>query len=265
MDEKSTTADENDQEIESQATDPQNANQGNDLQTSNTGQTQSGDDTKTSDTTDKETETPATLDADLDDWIKSRKAPAPQNDEERQAYQSLRNEQREFTKQRQADSDSKELAKSLEDKRGELDTGNEDEDEDPLEARLKAVEADRDRERTIRIQSEFYTDNKVSDAEHKAILEVINEKVTRASSNEAKLRALDTWGSTDALPDLLDLAKARLAKSTDTSFAEEAAVKAERDRIARESNANSTNRGAKTVTTGDKTPEQERLDRFSTW
>jgi len=266
MDGKSTTADENNQDTDSQATDQQTGNDADNLDTSNQDQNQS-DDANNNDSTDEETDTPATFDDDLDDWMEKRKLPKAENDEQKQAYQDLRNSQREFTREQQAKKDAAALNKDLKDQREELNPSQDDDEEedDELEKTVKELKADRDLERTTRLQSEFYTENKVSDAEHKAILDIIKEKVAKAASKEGKLRALDIWGSTDALPDLLDLAKARASKSTDPSLAEEAARKAERDRIAKESNANSTNRGAKTVTTGDKTPEQQRLERFSDW
>lgn len=265
MDEKSTTANENNQESESQATDQQTASDSNNLDTSNQDQNQSND-ANNDDSADKGNDTPATFDDDLDEWMEKRKLPKAKNDEEKQAYQDLRNSQREFTREQQAKKDANALNKDLQSQREEFTQNNEDdENDDELEKTVKELKADRDQERTTRLQSEFYTENKVSDAEHKAILDIIKEKVARATSNDGKLKALDIWGGTDALPDLLDLAKARLSKSTDPSLAEETAAKAERERIAKESNANSNTRSAKTVTTGDKTPEQERLERFSKW
>lgn len=263
MDEESTTV-VSDQETDSQTTDQQTDTTVDNLDTSTSTDTDTTDDSATTDV-----DTPAaTLDADLDDWIAKRGLKA-ETDEEKQSLQELRNSQREFTREQQAKKEadaSKELNASLKAERDALTTDeDEDDEDDELEKTVKELKADRDLERTTRLQSEFYTTNKVSDAEHKAIVDLIKEKVARHSTPEAKLAALDIWGSPDALPDLLDLAKARLFKSTDTSAAEEAAAKAERERIAKESNANSTTRGAKVTTTSGKTPEQERLDRFSSW
>lgn len=267
MTEQSTTADENNQDTDSQATDQQTANNSDNLDTSNSDQNQADDDNQNNDSNnDGGKETPATFDDDLEEWMDKRKLPKAETDEQKQAYQDLRNSQREFTREQQLKKDAEALNQGIQDERKELKTDDEDDDnDDEYDKRLKAMEADRDAERTIRLQSEFYVQNKVSDAEHKAILDIIKEKVTRAPTNEGKLKALDLWGSHEALPDLLDLAKARVSKSTDPSAAEEAAAKAERERIAKESNANSTKRGAKTVTTSDKTPEQQRLERFQSW
>lgn len=264
MDEESTTpsADNPDNQAPT-GTDQQTDTTVDNLDTSTSTDTDTPDDSAATDV-----DTPATkLDDDLDDWIAKRGLKA-ETDEEKQSLQELRNSQREFTREQQAKKEaqaSKELQDSLQAERDALTPDEDDDDDDEYDKRLKAVEARAEAEKLTRLQSEFYTTNKVSDAEHTAILDLIKEKVARHSTPEAKLQALDYWGSPDALPDLLDLAKARLFKSTDTSAAEQAAAKAERERIAKESNANPSTRSAKTVVQSGKTPEQERFDRFSKW
>lgn len=264
MDETSTTDANNQSTTDSTSTDQQTDSNVDNLDTSNQDQNQSGDDKNNDSNNDGGTDTPATLDDDIDEWISKRGFTA-ETDEQKQSFQKLRNEQREFTRAQQAKKDSDALADDISKIRDENKADDDDDEDDEYEKRFKALEADREAERNTRLQSEFYTENKVSDAEHKVILDLIKEKVARESSKDAKLRAIDLWGHPNALPDLLDLAKARISKSADTSDAEEAARQAERDRIAQESNATSTKRGAKTVTTGDKTPEQQRLERFTNW
>lgn len=211
------------------------------------------------------------LDDDLDDWAAKRNMPPATTDEQKQAYQDLRNSQREYSRAKAAEKEAanpEELAKAAKDIKSEItdDTDDDDDDDsDPLEARVKELEAERNEERTTRLQSEFYQTNKVSDVEHKAILEIIKEKVARPATKEGKFQAFALWTNPNALPDLLELAKARVANSTSTDTLTEAARQEERERIAKESQANSTGRGAKTVSTGDKSPEQARLERFSNW
>lgn len=210
-------------------------------------------------------DTPAPLDTDLDDWAKKRGMPEATTEEQKRAYQDLRNSQREFTRTQQAKKDSDGLNDAVKGAKDDLKPkpGDDPDDERTDEQkRLDALEADRDHERTLRLQSEFYTENKVSSDEHKTILDVLKEKIDKAPNNAAKLKALDYWGSPEALPDLLDIAKARLAKATDTSDVEDKAAQAERARIAKESNAHSPGRSAKNTNPSDKTPEQERTERL---
>lgn len=265
--------------------DNQPANNGDNLnETSKSTDTTSADGDKTS-TGDKSAEATASdddksgegdapaskLDDDLDDWAAKRNMPAATTDEQKQAYQDLRNSQREFSRAKAAEKDAAnpdDLAKATKDIKSEITDNVDDEDEDeddPLEARVKQLEAEKAEERTTRLQSEFYQTNKVNDVEHKAILEIIKEKVARPATKEGKVQAFSLWTNPNALPDLLELAKARVANSASTDTLTEAARQEERERIAKESQANSTGRGAKVTTTGDKSPEQARLERFSNW
>jgi hypothetical protein len=209
------------------------------------------------------TDTPAsTFDEDLDDWIAKRGLKA-ETAEEKQSLQDLRNDQREFTRSQQAKKD----AQALSDEINAQKTNPEEEEEydDPAEERIAKIEARLEAENVTRLQSEFYSTVDPTDDEHKAMLEIFNEKMAAATTPEAKQRALEIWGNPSALPDLHDLARARVMKATDNSAALEAAKREERERIAQESNANSTKRGAKATTSGELTPEQQRLKRFSTW
>lgn len=209
-------------------------------------------------------DTPASkLDDDLDDWIDKRGLPKPTDDAQKQKYQDLRNEQREFTRTQQAKKDADNAAslnKEIEDakKAAKPDSTDDDEDEDDeTEKRLKAIEADRDHERNTRLQSEFYVANKVSDAEHQAMLTIIKEKVAGKATPEEKLKAIDYWGSPEALPDLLDIAKARVNKGS-ADAAAEAAAQEERERIANESHSSGPTRSATKSSSGSQTPEEER-------
>lgn len=207
--------------------------------------------------------TPATFDPDLDQWIEKRGLTKPDTDEQKQAYQDLRNGQREFTREQQAKKDADALGKTVTDVTKDLKKTDPDDDEDdPLAKKVADLEAANTAERNVRLQSEFYTTQQVTPEEHKLILDIFKEKVDTQPTDDAKLKAVDLWGSPTMLPDLLDIARARLAKSTDTSDVEDKAAREERERIARESNAKSPGRNASTTTTSDKTEDEARLERF---
>lgn len=226
------------------------------------------DDKKSTDDTKKTDDTPAStqLDDDLDDWIEKRGLPKPADDAQKQKYQDLRNEQREYTRSQQAKREAADAQNLSSEIKNSKPTVNEEDDErTDEEKRLDKIEADLAEERTTRAQSEFYTDNKVTEEEHKAILDIYKERVNSPASEEGKLRAFDYWSSPDALPDLLALARAKLASNTDTSVIEDEAARKERERIARESNAKSPSGAAKTTQTGgneDINSDEARRKRF---
>ena len=217
-------------------------------------------------TTTESTSTPV-LDQDIDAWAEKRFGSKPTTDEQRIAYQEARNEQREYTKAQQAKRES-ETAKALSDEvnntRPELD--NEDDDIDPLEKKVNDLQSKLDAQETTRLQSEFYLTNKVTEAESKVIVDVFKEKIAEATTVEDKRIAHQYWSNPSRLSGLLEIAKARIASGSDAvSLAAEESARQERERIAKESQANSPGRGAKMPVTGAKTPEQERLERFTNW
>ncbi len=238
--------------------------------TDNLDETSKSTDTKTAADDDKKStddskqsvskDAPASFDDDLDNWIEKRGLTKPETDEQKQAYQDLRNSQREFTREQQA---KKELGETIDDlaKDVKSDSVEDDDEDDPLEKRIKAMEAERDQERNTRLQSEFYIEKKVTEAEHKEILSLIREKVARPATKEGKIKALELWSHPDALPDLLDLAKARVAGTASSTVADEAARET-REQIERESNAKSPSRNASQNAPSDKSEDDERYERF---
>lgn len=237
------------------------------------GDKKSADDSKSADAKDgaddgggKKDDTSAStpkFDDDLDDWIEKTGRPKPENDEQKQVLQDLRNSQREFTRKQQADKDAKSLGDTVKETGKDLKKpgdGNSDED-DPLAKDVKELQARLDREETTRLQSEFYTNEKVTPDEHKLIIDIFKEKVDKQPDDQAKLRAVEVWGHPSALPDLLDLARARMASNSASEIGDKAAQE-ERERIARESQANSPSRSASSTTTSDKTEDEARLGRF---
>ncbi len=249
---------------DSTATDNQTATSGDDLKDASQSTDTSADGDKTSTEGSDKVDTPASkFDSDIDDWAQNRGLPVPTNDSERLAYQSQRDERREFTRDQQAKKDADALSKTVAEAKP-TDAQQQDDDIDPLERRQDALEQQLAEERITRQQSEFYSLKKVTPEEHKVLLDVMKEKFTRPTTEEGKKKAFEIWSSPDALPDLLDLAKARLSQGSTDTVAQEAAQK-ERELIARESQANSPGRGAKSSTSKQKTPEDERLERFSNW
>ena len=218
---------------------------------------------------DTETDTPASkFDDDLDQWIEKRGTPKPTTDEERQALQDIRNEQREFTRAQQAKKEADNLKDVIDDAKPKIDQ-DEDEEEDPLEKKVRLLEEQNQLQETTRLQSEFLTtgnDGKpVTEEQFKVIQDIMKEKFARPTTEAGKLTAFYQWSSPDALPDLLELAKARIGSTVDTEAEKEAARQEERDEIARASQANSASRASKSTVTTDESEDDARLKRFSDW
>lgn len=246
------------------ATDTKTASDSNNLDASKSDdKTVVADDDKKSDTTTKTDDTPASFDDDLDEWITKRKFAKPTNDEERQAYQDLRNQQREYTREQQSKKESDDINKEVEKVKSTLKEDDED-DLDPLEKRQNEMDARFTEERNIRLRSEFYVANKVTSEEHKMILDVMAEKFNRPTTDEGKKKALETWSDPSMLTDLLDIARGRIAKTVDTSDIEAEAARKERERIARESESKSPGRAASQSTTSneDINSDEARRKRF---
>lgn len=245
-------------------TSTQTSDNADNLETSKSTDTAVTDDKSTTETS-TATDTPAsTFDDDLDEWIEKRGAPKPTTDTEKQAFQKIRDEQREFTREQQAKKDADALAQSIKDSKPE-DDSDDDDDEDPVEKRLREIEADREAERTARLQSEFYAEKKITPELGKAMAEIFDEKMKKETNPAKQKQAFDYWSDPSHLDDLHELAQARTAKAVDNSAEKEAAQREERERIAKESNANSTGRGAKATVTTEKSDDQRRLETFSTW
>lgn len=253
-------------------TEEQTANNGDNLNTSDsTDSTTSADDGSTTTTTDENSSnevTPAPkFDTDLDQWAEKTGRPVPTNDSERALLQEVRDGQREFTRQQQA----KEAAKGINDAANETKPQVQDEDyADPLEKKQADLESRLNASETLRLRSEYVSEKGVTLEESNAMGAILKEKVEKAAaiSPEKGKAAFDFWTDPANLEDWHTLAKAKLAAaggSSDTSAIEQAAAQKERERIARESKANGPARNASTASTGAKTEDQKRLERFSNW
>lgn len=222
-------------------------------------------DTKTTTKTDDAPTSPK-LDSDLDDWITKRGLKVPETEAEKQSLQELRNDQREFTKSRQADKATqavKELGDEIH-KSKPADDSTDDDDLDPVEKRVKELEEANKYERETRIQSDFYRENSITaeSPEHKAILDIFREETSKGETVEEKKADIEYWSNPKRLPLLLQLAKARIGGSIDTTAIAEKAAKEERAKIARESESKSPSRSATTIDLSNKTPDQERTERL---
>jgi hypothetical protein len=204
------------------------------------------------------------FDDDLDDWAEKTGRGKPETDRERQAFQDIRNSQREFSK-------SKETKKAGDALKGVTDElkpeDQDDENLDDTEKDIKELKADRAAERTARLQSEFFTANEVTEDTAKVMGDILKEKVERAKTPEAKKREFDYWTDPEHLEDWHSLAKARVgAGNVDTAALQDEAARKERERIEKESNAVGPSRGA-SQRAPEATSEQKRteslLDRWS--
>lgn len=274
MDEDSTTGAANDQ-----TTDATQGATGADSQATTDTQTgENADNLATSDSTEKSGDADAKadnkgddtsaskFDDDLDQWAEKTGRPKPSTDAERQAYQDLRDSQREFTRQRQGKDEASKLDKTIKDAKTDLKS-EDDSIDDPFVKRVSDLEESLAQERAMRQRSEYFADNNVSNEEAATMGEILKEKIDRAGTPEAKLKALEFWTDPANLADWHTLAQARLAKGNGDAVAQAAAEAAqkERERLAKVTASDAPNRSASKIDPAKKTEEQARLERFSNW
>lgn len=221
--------------------------------------------TETSETDDKsgegasETKTaPAlTIDDDLEDWAEKTGRAKPETDKEKALYQEIRNNQREFSKNQEAKKAQDALKTDTEEAKPD---DSEEEFDDPLEERMAKLEAERQAERTARLQSEYFSENSVSEDEAKAMGTILKEMVESEDTPEEKKATFDYWTHPKRLAKWHKLAKAELGSgAVDTKAVADKAAQQERERIARESHSNGPTRNAST-TPAEKSAEQKRTD-----
>lgn len=218
----------------------------------------SGDDDKSTNEDKGEDKAPALkIDTDLDDWAAKAGHEVPETDRERALLQKLRNGSRDFTREQQAKKAEQTFNKATTSAKPKVD--DDDDDGDPLEKDIKSVKAELQEERALRMRSEYFNSNGVTMDETLVMGEILKEKAERGGKS-----AFDYWSAPENLQDLHDLAKVRMASKADSSVADEA-VRVERERIAKESKANGSTRNATSTSTGSKTEEEQRLERFSNW
>lgn len=248
--EKSTTPNADNQEDENlndqQGTDQQTDDQVDNLDESSKSTEQSDDDDKKSETEGEEDDSASTkFDDDLDEWAEKTKRPKPTTDRERELYQEIRDSQREYSRSKQKESQDS-LDKAIKDNKPAADNKqDEDDDErDPVERRQDALEARLADSEAKNARSEYFSEFNVTEQESKVMGEILKEKVDKGGK-----AAFDYWTNPDQLADWHALAKARLASTQDTSVIAEEAARKERERIAKESQANGASRSASTTQT----------------
>jgi hypothetical protein len=226
-------------------TDNQNdANKGDDNLDSSKSTDTSADDDKSNKTDEEEDNSSASkFDDDLDEWAKKTNRAVPTTDGERKLLQEIRDGQRDFSRQQEAKKAAAAVQDAMKDtKPADNKQDDEDgEDDDPLAKEVAELKASNSAERTARLQSEYFSTHPVSAEESKVMGEILKEKVDKGGK-----AAYDYWTNPDNLEDWHALAKARLAATTDTTAIEQEAARKERERIAKESNANGPSRNAST-------------------
>lgn len=242
--EKSTTAEDN-QVTDPNATDQQTDDQKVDnLDDTSKSTEQSGDDDKKSETKGKDdTPAPKQFDTDLDEWAEKTGRKKPETDQEREDYQTIRDSQREYSRTKQAKDSQKEVNKAIQDAKPAENKQDEDEDEDPGERAERMITE----ERNLRLRSEYFSEKSVTTEESKVMGEILKEKLDKASESQ-KQSVYDYWTDPANLEDWHTLAQAKLNANRDTTVIEEEAARKERERIAKESQANGGSRNAKVTT-----------------
>lgn len=195
------------------------------------------------------------FDSDLDEWAEKTGRGKPTTDRERELFQEIRNNARDFSREK-ADKESKQAAEDISKAVDNLKPDNKQDDDDDggddLEKDVKGLKAElAEQKRTARFES-YFREKSVSTEESKVMGEILKEKVEKATSPEAKQSIIDFWTSADNLEDWHLLAKARMGVSADKSVIEQEAAKKERERIAKESQAAGGNRNASTTGEGKK-------------
>ncbi len=197
------------------------------------------------------------FDKDIDSWAEKTGRPVPTNDTERALLQEIRDDQRKYSRAQQAKDVNKDIDAAIDDVKPDVDV---DEDGDPLENDVKSMKQQLAEEKSTRLRSEFMYEHNVTVDQAKVMGEILKEKVEKGGAN-----AHAYWTHPDQLQDWLDLANARLSKSTDDTQLRDEVARKERERIAKEQQATSPGRGAKATVTTDNTPEAQRLKTFSNW
>lgn len=240
---------------------------GDDDQPSKSTDDKSDDDKKSDDDADDKDAPASKFDDDLDEWAEKRGYGKLETDLERRLAQDARNNQREFSRSRAAEKVRSDIDKAIKDSKPEDSKDGKDEDDyrDPAEIRAERAEKIALEERNLRLRSEYFTENSVSEEESNAMGEILKEKVDKAPDDK-KADVYAYWTDPENLADWHALAKARVGDSgADTKAIEEEAARKERQRIAKEHQANGPARSASSVSTGTKTEEERRLENFSNW
>lgn len=225
-----------------QETDQQTLNAEDNLDNTSESTDTSADDNTKSDTDENGDGSASQFDSDLDEWAKKTGRPQPTTDRERELYQEIRNGQREYSRQRQKETQNS-LDKAIKDTKPADDINDDLDDRDIAEKRQDAFESRLAEFEARAARAEYFSESNVSKQEADMMGEILQEKVAKGGKS-----AFDYWTHPDQLADWHALAKARLAGTQDTSVIAEEAARKERERIAKESHAAGSARSASTTT-----------------
>lgn len=226
----------------------------------------SKEDSKDDDAGDKDA--PASkFDDDLDEWADKRGYGKLETDLERRLAQDARNNQRDFSRERQAEKSQKDIDKAIKEAQPEHQDNDEDnDDDDPAVKEAREARKMAQEERNLRLRSEFFTSREVTDEESKIMGEILKEKIDKAPDAK-KQDVYSYWTDPDNLEDWHALARAKAVSSSEANNSEiqDKAARKERERIAKEHQANSPARNASKHSPSEKTEAERRLDNFSNW
>lgn len=191
------------------------------------------------------------LDPDLDDWAEKTGRGKPETDRERKLMQDIRNGQRDFSKSRTPKKNAAELNKVIVEATP-ASKDKSDDGSDPLEAKYDKLERDLNTERTTRLQSEYFSENKVTDEEVTVMGEILKEKADRGD-----MKAFEYLSDARNLDDLHDLVKIRMSKDApaDGTDVVAKAKEEERQRLAKITKSGGPSKSARSTTPAAKKDE----------
>jgi len=226
------------------------ANNGTDNLDSSKSTDSSADDDKSKTGEEEDNSSASKFDDDLDEWAEKTGRAVPTTDSERKLLQEIRDGQREFSRTQEAKKAAAAVQDAMKDSKP-TDNKQDDEgddDDDPLAKEVAELKRSNREERTARLQSEYFSTHPVTPEESKVMGEILKEKVDKGGKT-----AYDYWTNPDNLEDWHALAKARISATTDTTAIEQEAARKERERIAKEQQANGPSRNASTQQPKQKT------------
>lgn len=203
-------------------------------------------------------ESTPTFDSDLDEWAAKTGRSAPTTDRERELYQEIRDSQREFTRTRQSETARHDVEKTLREVEPEPYDKQGDGEYDPYQEQQNRLERMLYEERANRLRGEFFQEHNVTSEQADMMGQILKEKIDKGGR-----AAYEFWTDPTNLDDWYMLAKARLATDPDLSSVEAQAARAERERIAKESQAAAASPRSASITQTDSKPTYDRAAYFA--
>lgn len=217
------------------------------------------DETKTEEKT--ESAPAPEFDKDLGDWAVKRgyaKEGEQLSERELKIAQDARNNQRQFSKTREAEKQSETIRKALDELVPPAPETTETEADpyeevDPVLAKLNAIEAERAQEKADMARERYLTDEGITDAELSEMMDMLKESKTKGDleSVDYYSKRTDQW---------LALAKARLASKTDHTEVEQRVAQKERERLVNIQKAQGPSMSAQSTATASSETSNEDMD-----